>query len=103
MQNDKCKILWDFTIQMDHEIYGKRPEVIVVRKDKNLCQIIDFALWKSGKIEHWKKLERIRKNRTLRRFGMRADKDMEHKSQGYTISDENNTHKVKKLVKGNRY
>ena len=31
---------------------------------------------------------------------------MEHESQGYTTSDRrprNNTHKVKKLVKGNRY
>ena len=35
---------------------------------------------------------------------MRVEKDMEHESQGYTISDKcprNNTHKVKKLVKGN--
>ena len=35
---------------------------------------------------------------------MRVEEDMEHESQGYTISDKcprNNTHKVKKLVKGN--
>ena len=42
-ENDKCKILWDFTIQTDHEIYGITADVIVVQKDKNLCQIMDFA------------------------------------------------------------
>ena len=43
MENDKYKILWDFTVQTDHGIYGRRPDVIVVQRDKNLCQIIDFA------------------------------------------------------------
>ena len=55
--------------------------------------------WKSG-------YQRIRKNITLPRFGKRVEKDMEHESQGYTTSDRcprNNTHKVKKFVKGNRY
>ena len=47
--NDKCKIIWDFTVQKDHQIYGRGPDVIVVEKDKNLCQIIDFdCLSKSG-------------------------------------------------------
>ena len=43
IENDKCKVLWDFTVQTDHEIYGRRPNVIVIQNDKNLCQIIDFA------------------------------------------------------------
>ena len=32
MENDKCKMLWDFTVQTDYEIYGRRPDVIVVQK-----------------------------------------------------------------------
>ena len=40
MENDKCKTLWDFTVQTDQEICGRRSDFIVVRKDKNLCQII---------------------------------------------------------------
>ena len=28
MENDKWKILWNFTVQTDHEIYGRRPDVI---------------------------------------------------------------------------
>ena len=37
---------------------------------------------------------------------MNVEKDMKHESRGYTISDRcprSNTHKVKKLVIGNRY
>ena len=30
MENEKCKILWDFTVQTDHEIYGRRPDIIVI-------------------------------------------------------------------------
>ena len=43
MENDKHKMLLDFTVQTDHEIYGRRPDVIVEQKDKNLCQIIYFV------------------------------------------------------------
>ena len=73
MESDKCKILWDFIVKTDREIYG------------------------------W--YLRIRKNRTLPRFGMRVEKYMEHVSQGYTTTDrcsKSNTNKVKKLVKENR-
>ena len=41
--NIECKVLWDFTVQTDHEMYGRRPDVIVVQKYKNLFQVIDFA------------------------------------------------------------
>ena len=66
MENDKCKMLWEFTVQPDHEIYGKRPDTIVVQKDKNLCQIIDFVCpydgrvdtKELGKIEHYQDLTR---------------------------------------------
>ena len=43
LENDKCKILRDFTVQIDHEIYSRRPDAIVVQRDKDLWQIIDFA------------------------------------------------------------
>ena len=49
--NDKCKILWDFTIKTDHEIYVRRPDVTVVQKDKNLCQVIDFACPYDGRMK----------------------------------------------------
>ena len=32
MENDKCKMLWDFTVQTDHEVCRKKPGVIMVKK-----------------------------------------------------------------------
>ena len=58
MENDKCKILWDFTVQTDHKIYGRRPNVIVVQKDKNLCQIKNFACPYDGRVDT-KELQKI--------------------------------------------
>ena len=58
MENDKCKILWDFTGQTDHETYGRRPDVTVVQKDKKFCQIIDFACPYDGRADT-KQLEKI--------------------------------------------
>ena len=67
MENDKHKILWDFTVQVDLEIYRRRPDLIVVQKDKNLCQVIDFVCPYNGrvnrielekKIEHYQYLAR---------------------------------------------
>ena len=43
---------------MDHEIYGRRPDVIVVQKDKNLRQIIDFACPYDERVDA-KELEKI--------------------------------------------
>ena len=66
MGNDKCKILWEFTVQMDHEKYGRRPDVIVMQKDKNLSQIIDFACPYDGRVDS-KELEKIEHYQDLAR------------------------------------
>ena len=58
IKNDKCKILWDFIVQTDHKIYGRRPNVIMVQKDKNLYQIIDFTCPYDGRLDT-KELEKI--------------------------------------------
>ena len=51
MYNDKCKILQDFTVQTDHQIYGRRPDVIVVQKNNNICYIIDSACTYDGRVD----------------------------------------------------
>ena len=43
MEIDKCKILSDLTVQTNHEIYGRRSDVIMAEQNENLCQIVDFA------------------------------------------------------------
>lgn len=82
MESDKCKVLRDFKVQADHETNERRPDFNGVQKDKNICQIIDFAYPYEGRVDT-KELDK----KTLPRFRTRAEKDMEHDIQGYTISD----------------
>ena len=44
IENDPCKILWDFTVQTDHFITATRPGMIFIDKGHHECQIIDFAI-----------------------------------------------------------
>ena len=55
---DKYKILQTSQLHTNYEIYGRRPDVIVVQKDKNLCKIIDFACPYDGRVDT-KELEKI--------------------------------------------
>ena len=43
VENERVKILWDFNIQTDREIKHRRPDIVVVNKEKNECTIIDVA------------------------------------------------------------
>ena len=42
VENDSWKILCDFTIQTDHVIEARRPDMIIIEKSKNECKIIDL-------------------------------------------------------------
>ena len=66
MENNKCKIIWDFTVQTDHEIYRRKSVVILVQNDKNLCQIIYFAFPNDGRVDR-KELEQIEHCKDLAR------------------------------------
>ena len=43
LDKDGVKILWDFSIQTDHEIEYNKPDIIVHDKMKRECIIIDVA------------------------------------------------------------
>ena len=43
VENEKCKILWDMTIQSDHVIEARRPDIVVVDKEKKKVIIVDIA------------------------------------------------------------
>ena len=51
VENYSWKILWDFTIQTDHVIEARRPDVIIIDKTKNECKIIHFACPFDSRIE----------------------------------------------------
>ena len=48
VENDKCKILWDIAIQKDKEIEHRKPDIVVIDKQKIECKIIDIAVKSEG-------------------------------------------------------
>ena len=44
IENDSCKIFWDFIVQTDHFITARRPDMIFIDKEHHECQIFDFAI-----------------------------------------------------------
>lgn len=40
MKNERCKILWDMIIKCDHVVKARRPNIVVVEKERNKAIII---------------------------------------------------------------
>ena len=60
IENDSCKILWDFTVQADHFLIARRADMISIDKEHNKCQIIDFAIPYDTRVDD-KEIEMIEK------------------------------------------
>ena len=65
LENEDYKILWDFSIQTDHVIEARRPDLVVVDKERS-CKIIDFAIPGDSRIEG-KEKDKIEKHQDLGR------------------------------------
>ena len=77
IENESVKILWDMTIQCDHHVEARRPDIIVMEKDSKKALIIDIASSgdhnviekESEKVEKYQDLKReIKKLWNLRSF-----------------------------------
>ena len=66
LENEDCKIFWDFTILTDHVVEDRRPDLFVVNKKRRTCKIIYFAVPGDSKIEV-KEKEKLEKYQDLRR------------------------------------
>ena len=44
LENNAHKILWDFDIHLDHLISARRPDLIIINKNKRTCKIVGFAV-----------------------------------------------------------
>ena len=55
LENEDYKILWDFSIQTDHVIEARRPDLVVVDKKERSCKIIDIAVPGDSRIEEKEK------------------------------------------------
>ena len=65
LENDKCKILWDFAALTDKEKQHGRSDIVVVDKEKRECKIIDIAVPGDQNIKV-KEVETITKYQNLR-------------------------------------
>ena len=43
LENKTHKLLWNFEIQTDHLISARRPDLVIINKNRT-CQIVDFAV-----------------------------------------------------------
>ena len=70
LENNTHKLQWDFDIQTDHRISARRPDLIIIKKKKWNCKIVDFAV----SADPWIKLKECEKK----------DKTVEHAGDNYT-------------------
>ena len=66
LESEDYEILWDFSIQADHVIEARTPDLVVVDKKRRTCKITDFAILGDSRIEE-KEKEKIIKYQDLRR------------------------------------
>ena len=59
LENEDYKILWDLSIQTDHVIEARRPDLVVVDKKERSCKIIDFAVPGDSRIEEKEKYQEL--------------------------------------------
>ena len=64
-ENTKAKILWDFNIQTDNVITHRRPDIVVINKQKKETIIIDVAVPADIRVEK-KEVEKIEKYTDLK-------------------------------------
>ena len=50
--------MWDFSIQTDHVIQARRPDLVLVYNKKRICKIIDFAVPGDSRTEKKEKNKR---------------------------------------------
>ena len=55
LENEDYKMLWDFSIQTDHVIEARTPDLIVVDKKQRSCKNSDFAVLGDSRIEEKEK------------------------------------------------
>ena len=66
LENEDYKILWDLSIQTNHVIEARRPDLVVVDKKERSCKITDFAVPGDSRIEE-KEKDKIEKYQDLGR------------------------------------
>ena len=50
-ENETHKLLWDFEIQMDHQISARQPDHIITNKKETTCRIVNFTVPADHKVK----------------------------------------------------
>jgi len=50
LENEDYRMLWDFSMRTDHEIEGRRQDLLIIDEKENNCQIIDMAIADDGRV-----------------------------------------------------
>ena len=66
IENELTKVLWDFSIQTDHQIEANRPDIVVLEKTSRKCLLIDIACPFETRVAN-KEKEKVEKYQDLRR------------------------------------
>ena len=59
-------LLWDYNIQTDHQISARRPDLVVINKQEQTCQVIDIPVPEYTAVKA-KKEEKLEKYQDLAR------------------------------------
>ena len=84
LENYTHKLLWDVDIQTDHLILARRPDLIIIKKEKErICKIVDFAV----PADHRIKLKEREKKVKYLDLARESKKTIEHECDNYTNCD----------------
>ena len=61
VENERCKILWGMTVQCDHVIEARRPDIVVIEKESNKAVIIIVDISSSWGQRVYEKEPRVKK------------------------------------------
>ena len=98
LENETCKLLWDFDIQTDHLISAIRLDLIIVnkRERESTCRIVDFAV----PADHRVKLKDSEKKDKYLDLAWELKKTMEHESDVYTNCNWRSCYSHQRINKG---
>ena len=80
LENNTHKLLWDFGIQTDHRISVRKPDLIIINRNKTTCKIIDFAI----SADHRIKLKECEKKDKYFDLARELKRTMEHIGDNFT-------------------
>ena len=66
LESDDIKLLWDFTIQTDHQVAHNKPDIVILNKKVKACTIVDIACPFDTRVDT-KEKEKVEKYQDLKR------------------------------------